>query len=189
MLPGKGREDREEHFAQFFVLKRGSGADQGGGPEEVAQTFGRFEFDGFDMFEREPQIGSSGEDLETGAHAGIGVFERFEWLAVYSSTAGIAVSRSNGIVFLLEQILAEAFGVEGREIEHGADAGIGCRIGKHVEMLLGAIEIALEAQQLEQKRAAPGVGRITPHLDTQRLDCFVQFSGLEQLLGGHERVR
>ena len=55
-------------------------------------------------------------------------------------------------------------------------------------MLLGAIVIAFEAQQLEQKRAAPGVGGIVPHLDAQRLDRFVQFSSFEKLLNTHEGV-
>jgi hypothetical protein len=55
-------------------------------------------------------------------------------------------------------------------------------------MLLGAIVFAFEAQQLEQKRAAPGVGGIVPHLYAQRLDRFVQFSGLEKLPSGHEGV-
>jgi hypothetical protein len=89
------------------------------------------------------------------------------------------------ILFLREKILAQAFGVKRGVIEHRAQLRIGCGVGEDVEVLLGAIVIALETQQLEQKRAAPGVGGMVPHLDAQRLDRFVEFTGLEKLPSAH----
>ena len=185
---GKGSEHGQEHLAQFLIFKRGAGADERGGPEEIAEALGSFEFDRFDVLEGNPQIGASGEELEAGAEAGVGVFESFKGPTIERAAAGIAGRGRDGIILLFEKIVADAFGVERGEIEYGADARIGSRVGEDVEVLLGAIVIALEAQQLEQKRAAPGVGRVVPYLDAQRLDRFVEFTGFEKLLSAHEGV-
>ena len=81
-LAGKRRQHRQQHFAQFGPFEGGSGADQRRNPQQIAQAFGRFHLDRFDVREGNPQIGAGREDFQARADPRIGVLERFEWLAV-----------------------------------------------------------------------------------------------------------
>ena len=53
-------------------------------------------------------------------------------------------------------------------------------------MFFGAIVLPSKAQQLEQERAALGVGRVVPNLGAQRLDRFVESSRLKELASVHQ---
>ena len=53
-------------------------------------------------------------------------------------------------------------------------------VGQNIQVLLGPVEIAGEAEQFEQKSAALGVARIAPEFNAQRLDCFSQPALVEE---------
>ena len=80
---------------------------------------------------------------------------------------------------LLEHLLPRALGAEGAAIEQRPHLRLRPGSGKHVELLLRALVIAREAEQLEQEGAAPSIGGVVPQLDTQRLDRFLELAGLE----------
>ena len=85
-----------------------------------------------------------------------------------------------GKVLLLEHFLAEALGVQRGVIQQRTHLGVTIAAPEHTQLLLGAIELAGEAEELEEKRAALGVGGVVPHLRTQRLYCVVQLSRLDR---------
>ncbi len=133
------------------------------------------------MLQRQPGIRAGGEDLQPGSDPGIGVGQRGEGPSVQGT--GNLTGGGAGEVAVHEHRLPGALGVDGAAVEQRAHAGLLAGRGEHVEVLLRAIGLPRKAEELEQKRAPLGVGRIAPDLGAQRLDGFVQPSGLEQRAG------
>ena len=83
----------------------------------------------------------------------------------------------------------DPFGVQRAVIEQRAHLGFLAALTDDVEMFLGAIVLAGEAEELEEKRAALGVGGIVPELGAQRLDRFVELAGLQEELAWQSCMR
>jgi hypothetical protein len=77
------------------------------------------------------------------------------------------------------------FGVERAPIEERAHLGFLAPMREHVELLLRAVVLAGEAQQLEKERAPLGICRIIAQLRPESLDGLVQLSRLQESSGGH----
>ena len=85
----------------------------------------------------------------------------------------------------LEHLLAHSLGVERAVIEQRAHLGFLASLADDGELLLGAIVLAGEAEELEEEGAAVGVGGIVPKLGAQRIDRFVELAGLQKIAWSH----
>jgi hypothetical protein len=56
---------------------------------------------------------------------------------------------------------------------------------EHAQVLFGAVIIALEAKQLEQRGSAARIGGVVTQMCGEPVDGFVQFSGANQIIGLH----
>jgi hypothetical protein len=52
-------------------------------------------------------------------------------------------------------------------------------LSENIELIFRPVELPCKAEQLEEKRAEPKVGRLLPQLRTKRCDCFCEAAGLE----------
>jgi len=94
---------------------------------------------------------------------------------------------------LVQEMRRRAFPIELEALLLGGDVGFvdlhrqgGLRAlgAEHLDLLLGAIPLPGEAEQLEQEDAPRGVGRIGPDLLREGLDGGVETAGVQELLGG-----
>src|SRR5579872_3010727 len=133
-----------------------------------------------------PKIIASGENLEPRVQPRVGVAEEFKRLTVQSAGEWYVRFRfRNRVIFLFENRLANALGMQRRAVKEGAHLrGLPiCR--KHIELFFGTLIIPGKTQQLEQESAAPGVCGILPQLSAKRLHCLVALARLEQLVSFH----
>jgi len=110
-----------------------------------------------------PKIVAGGKNFEPCIQPRVGVAEKLKWLAVQRAGEWCVGSRFfDGIVFLFENCLANAFGMQRRAIKQSAHLRRLPIRRKHVELFFGALVVPGETQQLEQESAAPGVRGVLP---------------------------
>ena len=90
------------------------------------------------------------------------------------------------VVALCEKIVAHAIGVQRRPVEQRAGGGIRTLSRQHIQVFLGAVIVAGETEQFEEKRSAARVRRIVAQLSAERLDCRRELSGVVEFSGCHE---
>src|SRR5215469_6202951 len=98
-----------------------------------------------------------------------------------------AIARGSGEFALLEHLVAGPLGRQSTAINHRPHIGLRSSLGQDIELFFSSCKVPCKAEQFEEKRAAPGIGRIVTHFGSEHLNRFIQLRRLEKLLNGHKK--
>src|SRR5437867_3480067 len=186
VAPGEWSDSGDEHLAQFHPAERLGCPHDGWRPEQIAQSLGRQHLNRFDVLEGNPGVLTGGEELESGADAWIGVGERGERRAVQRAGDRLR-RRREWEAARLEHLLSHPFGVKGAVVQQRTHLGFLGALADDVEVFLGAIVLASEAEQLEQEGPALLIGGVVAQLGPECLDGLVQLASLQEIARRHRK--
>src|SRR5512135_1248789 len=88
-----------------------------------------------------------------------------------------------GVQALREQAFAQPLGFDVRQIHLDGERLVRARLSQNLDLLAGAVPVAREREELEEKDARGAVGRVRPDLGRQGLDRRLQLTGLIEFTG------